>query len=386
MIFHAVSNRIAAQFMAFVFAMLVVTGAFFFVADAFSREHFGRERLQRQVQGLLGRTDLLEGMPPLSPFQRERVRIVGPAGESLFSGALYESIPFQSGSELFVKVVGDDARYQILTVPVERGGSLVGYVQVAEREPYDDLTTRVALFLLVSGAISGLTFGVGLFFARRSLKPAEEMFQRLEQFTQDASHELRTPLTAVGTSLDLALRTPDNRAEILAAKRDLKEVTVLVERLLELARLDSFVLHSETTDLSVIVREAAARHQAEAEAKGVSLQATLPEAMQVQGDAALLRQAVSNLVANAIKFNVPGGKVFIELTSSELAVRDTGRGIPAQALPRVFDRFFQADASRSAREGLGLGLALVKRIVELHGWSIRAESEEGSGASFIVSF
>lgn len=385
MIFRAVSKQIAAQFMAFVFAMLVVTGAFFFVVDAFSRDHFGRQRLERQVAGLLDRPDLLQAMPALPPFQRDRVRIVSPAGESVFAGAFYENIPFQTGAELFVTATGGDGRYQILTVPVERGGMLVGYVQVADREPYDDVPLRVLLFLLVSGAISGLTFGVGLFFARRSLKPAEEMFQRLEQFTQDASHELRTPLTAVGTSLDLALRTADNRAEILAAKKDLKEVAVLIDRLLELARLDSFVLHSEQIDLSTLVRETAERHRAEAVAKEVTLELRLADDVSIQGDAALIRQAVSNLVANAIKFNVPGGKVEVDLTPKALAVRDTGRGISAGALPRIFDRFFQVDESRSAREGLGLGLALVKRIVDLHGWSIRAESEEGKGAAFIVS-
>ncbi len=388
MIFRTVSNRIAAQFMAFVFAMLVVTGAFFFAADAFSREHFGRQRLERQVSALLERADLWQGLPPLPPFQRDRVRIVGADGQSLFSGAFYEGIPFQfqSGDTLFMTVAGGDGRYQMLTVPVERGGVLKGYVQVADREPYDDLPTRIFLFLLVSGAISGLTFGVGLFFARRSLRPAEEMFLRLEQFTQDASHELRTPLTAIGTSLDLALRTPNNRDEILAAKKDLKEMAALVERLLELARLDSFVLHAERVDLTALVREAAERHRADATAKGVTLELRLADNVLLSGDAALIRQVVSNLIANAIKFNVSGGRVEVELMANGLTVRDTGRGIPAVALPRVFDRFFQVDDSRSSRQGLGLGLALVKRIVELHGWSVHVESDEGKGTAFIISF
>lgn len=383
MMFHDISHRIAAQFTAFVFVLLLVTGAIFFVADMADRGRQGQDRLLRQLRPVLEHQQVFGTIPPLPPFQRERLRIADSDGKVLFSGTFFEGLPFTPGEGLSV-VVNSGEEYGILTVPFSREGTIVGYLQIVDRQPPEMLLRRVVIFLIVSVGISGLTYLVGLFFARRSLRPAERMMQRLEQFTQDASHELRTPLTAVSTSLDLALLSPDNHAEIRAAKDGLKEMSLLVERLLELARLDSFAFHPEFVQLDAIVRDVVEKQRPLVEAKGLLL--TLrDEPVTVRGDAALLRQVAMNLIGNAVKFTNQG-TVAVELSERAFVVRDTGRGISAQALPHVFDRFYQEDASRDrTQKGLGLGLALAKRIVDLHGWSIDVESEEGKGTVFTVS-
>jgi signal transduction histidine kinase len=281
----------------------------------------------------------------------------------------------------------EEDHYQLLTTEVRQGEKILGFLQVAElsRVQAGELTPRAILYLIVSAAISLLTFFVGLFFARSSLKPAEQMMERLEQFTQDASHELRTPIAALSSSLDLALRSGKHKEGIESAKEDVTQVSILVERLLELARLDKFVLQREEVDLSVLTETVIERHRGLVDGN-VIIKSEVLSGVTVSGDPALLRQVIGNLLSNAIKFSKAGmGTITVRLTKDKLSVEDEGVGITKEDLPHIFDRFFQAEDSRS-NGGLGLGLALVKRIVDLHGWKIGVKSKEGEGTTFTVRF
>lgn len=385
-IFRRIGYAIALQFTAFVFGLLLVTGTVFLAADVYHRNRETRMRLERQLVQILDRPERFDTAPALPAYQRERIRITDASGVTLFSGTLYDDIPFSPRREIMTVERGRES-YDILTAPFTQDGVVVGYLQVADRSPPDDLEARVLLFLLVSAGISGLTFGVGLFFARRSLRPAEQMVRRLEQFTSDASHELRTPLTAIGTSLDLALRKVDNKDLIAAAKRDLKDMGTLVERLLELARLDAFAIKKERVDMSTLVKDVVAKHEAAAKEKNVVIATVIASGVALDADAALARQVISNIVANAIKFNKAGGSVTVTLTKSALTVVDTGRGIAQESIGKIFDRFFQEDDARTAgNRGLGLGLALGKRIADLHGWTLSVRSNVGKGSEFTVKF
>ena len=133
-----------------------------------------------------------------------------------------------------------------------------------------------------------------------------------------------------------------------------------------------------------LVNETIEKYHRIGEEKGVRIDTAIMDNVKVRGDAALLKQVVSNLLLNAIKFNTPSGTVKVTLTQRELSIRDTGIGISAEDLPNIFQRFFQAENSR-AKEGFGLGLALSRRIIELHGWSIRVESTLGKGTTFRVA-
>ncbi len=282
-------------------------------------------------------------------------------------------------------VLGND-RYSVLTTIMERNGKPIGYMQIAEiaRFQAGELRLRVMLYLIVSTVISALTFGVGLFFARRSLKPAEQMVQRLEQFTQDASHELRTPIAALTSSLDLALKSKKYEEGIKSAKDDVKQIAILVERLLELARADSLLLNKETIDLSGLIETVVERHRSSAKEALVTVNTAIERGISVKGDVSLVQQILSNLLSNAVKFRKKeGGTVIVTLTKDALTVADDGIGIAPDVLPHIFDRFYQADTSR-AKGGYGLGLALVKRIVELHGWTVSVSSKQNEGASFRI--
>lgn len=389
-IFRRIGYVIALQFTAFVFGLLLVTGTVFLTADVYQRHRETRARLELQLLRILDRPERFDTVPALPAYQRERIRITDASGGTLFSGTLYEDIPFSPRREIMTVERGRES-YDILTAPFTQDGVIVGYLQVADRSPPDDLETRVLLFLLVSAGISGLTFGVGLFFARRSLRPAEQMVRRLEQFTSDASHELRTPLTAISTSLDLALQKADNKDLIATAKRDLKDMGSLVERLLELARLDAFALKAERVDMSALVKDVVTKHEPAAKERQVVIATVIAtviaSGVAIDADAALARQVVSNLVANAIKFNKPGGSVTVTLTKNALTVVDTGKGIAQESIEKIFDRFFQEDDARSTgNRGLGLGLALAKRIADLHGWTLSVRSKVGKGSEFTLRF
>lgn len=387
--FRRISHTIALQFTAFVFLLLLANGILFLAADVGNSQREMNGRLFRTAHAILesaqfGSLDFPHFLPP--PL-RERVRIADVNGEILYGGGLFENVPFNRDAGVAAAVVQNE-RYAVLTVPIEQGDDVTGYLQVAELErlPVGGLPVRALIYLLVSIGISALTFVVGQFFARKSLVPAERAMQRLEQFTQDASHELRTPLATLSSSLDLALKTKQYREGIESAKNDLKEVSVLVERLLELARLDQLVLALEPTDLTDLVTTTVDRHAAAALEKRVTLTKDLTPDVMLHADAALLRQLLSNLLANAVKFSKSdGGTVTVRLTNERLSVTDTGIGIPAAELKRIFDRFYQIETSRS-NDGFGLGLALVKRIADLHKWSVGVQSTEGSGTTFTVYF
>ena len=145
--------------------------------------------------------------------------------------------------------------YRVYQVPLGGARAPALYLQIARPERIDlhELPGEVMLFGIVAIVVTSLTFVFGLLFAKRSLAPAEAMFGRLRQFTHDASHELRTPLAAVGSSLDLALKTGDYEREIRAAKSELKQGSRLIERLLQLAELDELALSPAPVDMSALV-------------------------------------------------------------------------------------------------------------------------------------
>lgn len=388
-IFRRISYRIALQFTAFVFVLLLINGAVFLAVDFKNAERQSHTRIVRLAQFVIDQAEsgpvaLAERLPPVT---RDRVRIVHHDGSLVYGGAFFSDIPFVPKAG-FVNMTIDNDDYTILTQTINHSGELVGYLQVAdlERLQMGDLPLRAFLYLVVSAAISALTFFVGLFFARSSLLPAEQMFERLEQFTQDASHELRTPIAALSSSLDLALRSKQYREGIVSAKEDLQEVSLITERLLELAVLDKFTVAREPVDLSLLLETSVEKIRALAAEKSVTIATEIAPLIQVRGDASLVRQVVSNLLSNAIKFSKSGGgTIRVTLTKKLLSIEDAGIGIAASSLPHIFDRFYQAETSRS-KDGYGLGLALVKRIVDLHGWRIGVKSEEGKGTTFTIRF
>ena len=213
------------------------------------------------------------------------------------------------------------------------------------------------------------------------------------RFTADASHELRSPLAAMRSAIEVALQRPrdaDAYRDVLATLGERADrLAALVNGLLLLARADAgqVELRPEPLDLASLAADVAELFRPLAEERGIALACDLPAPVPVVGDRPRLRQLVTNLVDNAIKFTEPGGSVTLRAARHDgralLEVADTGAGIPADRLPHVFDRFYQADPARSS-EGAGLGLSIGRWIAEAHGGAIRAESLPGRGSTFTV--
>jgi signal transduction histidine kinase len=210
-----------------------------------------------------------------------------------------------------------------------------------------------------------------------------------------ASHELRAPLNAILGWANILQSGAADAATVerglATIERNARNEARLIEDLVDVSSMatGSLTIAPQRVDLASIVRAASDSIRPAAAKRCVDLRVALEPAM-VSGDQARLQQVVSNLLTNAVKFTPEGGHVEVRLRrmadDAELCVRDTGRGIRPEFLPHVFDRFRQEEADERGRHGgLGLGLAITRHIVELHGGEIRAASEGvGRGASFTV--
>ena len=226
------------------------------------------------------------------------------------------------------------------------------------------------------------------------LASIEESARTQQRFVADASHELRAPLTAIGGNLELLRRQPDmpdaERTEVLGeVEREAQRLTRMVADLLALARADTGAdIQRQPVDLDAVVLETfqAARPLAH----GQDLRLDPFEPVRARGDADRLRQLVLILLDNAIKYTPPGGRIGLGLrqcdNQAEIVVCDSGVGIPAEALPHVFERFYRADPARGRDPGgTGLGLPIARWIVEQHGGTIAIASQLGQGTTVTVT-
>lgn len=216
------------------------------------------------------------------------------------------------------------------------------------------------------------------------------------ELVANVSHDLRTPLASLHGYLETLLMKGENigpeerRRYLQIASGHSEHLAKLVEELFELAKLDSYdaVLHSEAFSLSELAQDAVIKYQLMAKRRGVTLSAGLGEgAPFAQGDIGLMQRVLDNLIENAIRHTPAGGQVIVSVTPSgdhvRLEVRDTGCGIAPEEIPHIFDRFYRLQKSRATGGGhAGLGLAIARRILELHGSDIATHSELNVGTTF----
>ncbi|AUX43942.1 histidine kinase [Sorangium cellulosum] len=230
---------------------------------------------------------------------------------------------------------------------------------------------------------------------RAARDEAERVSRVKDDFVATLSHELRSPLNAIlGWARILRTRAPDPQAMargLDVIERNARLLADMVSELLDMSRIVSGKLRLDVqqVDLPAVVQGAIESIKLAAEAKGLTVVSRVdPEAATLRGDPARLQQVVWNLLSNAVKFTPAGGRIDIALRRAgehaELSVTDTGAGIAPQFLPHLFERFRQADASSTRKYGgLGIGLSIVKHLVELHGGTVAVASEgEGKGATF----
>ena len=220
----------------------------------------------------------------------------------------------------------------------------------------------------------------------------EQSFLQLSQFSADLAHELRTPISNLRGELEVALSRPrsdDSYREVLgSALEECSRISRIIQSLLFLARAE-MVRHPpalETLDLCTEISTVLEFYQPMAVEAGLSLTVHAQPGIQIQFDRILLQQALGNLVANAIAHTAAGGQIIVEVAGNPeqlvIRIRDTGQGIAPEHLPHVFGRFYRADRARSHVSGnLGLGLAVVRAIMDLHGGRVAIESRQGQGTT-----
>jgi heavy metal sensor kinase len=227
----------------------------------------------------------------------------------------------------------------------------------------------------------------------RMIARLDEAFQNSKRFVADASHDLRTPLTILRGELESfaadSRLTAEMRDRVGSMLEEAMLLSKIVEQLFLLSRLDAGEARAEWTcfDLAELAQTTASQMSLLAEDKGISISCDTDQPIRVEGDRVRLKQVVVNLLDNAIKYTPEKGAVQLRVRGlngqAVLEVIDNGMGIPAEALPHIFERFYRVDKTRSGEsESAGLGLAIVKSICAAHGAEVEAQSGVGRGSCF----
>lgn len=327
-----------------------------------------------------------------------------------------------------------------VTQRVQVGRQVLGYLRVSH--PWFEVTKPSRQLILDLSLGTGLMVvaiaAIGWFLSGLAMEPVQASYQRLKQFTADASHELRNPIATIQTNVQVALSDPDpdpqqQQQQLRVVERLTRRLGRLVDDLLFLARQDSGMVQPRRVDvaLDALLIDVVEEQQAIALEKGIDLSFDLiePDAkvlegrsenwgrstakdnsrchepFTIQGDRDQLARLFTNLVGNAVQYTPIGGAIEVELQQHlgrnnlaylQVKVRDSGIGIPEEALPHLFDRFYRVDPARTHGKdsmrigsatsgGSGLGLAIAQAIVENHQGQITVESKVDHGTTFTVS-
>jgi signal transduction histidine kinase len=292
------------------------------------------------------------------------------------------------------------------------------------------------VFAVVTLAVLGLGLAGGAFWARRFLRPVKDLVRRLRSIQEtgrmderlptrqtgdeldeltgqlnallatieslvnrmrgsldDVAHDLRTPLTRLRGAAEIALRSnadaETSRQALADCLEQAEQTLIMLNAMMDVAEAEAgtMKLERESVDVAALVQTTLGLYEHVAEEEGVAIHTQVAEGLRVWADGKRLRQALANLLDNAIKYNRRGGSVHIEAerrgTDVALTVRDTGIGIAPEELPRIWDRLYRGDASRPHR-GLGLGLSLVRAVAVAHKGTVEARSEPGQGSALEI--
>ncbi|MBP2630752.1 MAG: putative OmpR family two-component system sensor histidine kinase [Firmicutes bacterium] len=285
-------------------------------------------------------------------------------------------------------------------MPIMSNGDKVGMIFVGR-----DVTAiyrgqqKATIFLAGFSMIALLLATIaGHIMAGRTIIPIKIAYEKQRQFTADASHELRTPLSVVMSSVDVLQNDPSQTSPFIKQviedmKDETKRMAKLVADLLAIARNDSYgiTISKQKFDVIEVIEQVIRKMHPLAQAKNIKLYFAKQPMLEFYADMERIKQLLLILVDNAIKYTPENGVVTIKLGHSndgkkvKLMITDTGIGIPKEDQKHIFDRFYRVDKARSRESGgAGLGLAIAKGIVELHGGELSIESNVGNGSTFSV--
>lgn len=365
-----------------------------------------------------------------------------PVEERGSPGLVKKAIPFLKGIQFFKTATyrtfkDSDTAYRLYIVPLN-GDSASSFLVIGRTTEEISVVLNNFFFILSTISLGVLLLSGlgGIFLTSRFLRPLERMrktaetigandlsqripientdelsrlalafnnmierlesaFKRQKQFTSDASHELRTPLAVIQAESSLALRKKrrpeEYRQTIQTVLKESQQMRSIIEKLLYLARLDqgTTMYRFEKVDIKDLVVDGVREMESLILEKRITLSCSAKNSVFVRGDATALRQVVTNILQNAIRYTEPGGRIGVSVEDSEdegrILFADTGIGIDEEHIPHIFDRFYRVDAARTDRDGgSGLGLSICKEIISLHEGTITVHSKLGQGSTFTV--
>lgn len=278
-------------------------------------------------------------------------------------------------------------------------GALIGFLQVqVSMKQRDEALKEIIMTMVALTPFLALAVAIcGSWFAGNAVRPVEDTLSLLRQFVADAAHEINTPITVIEASLqtlsaDMSEEDESaNRHVLQIIERATGRMKALGRSLILLSRMESsdYKLPVERLTLASIVEPVYEECQQLAKAKGVTLHCQPVPPVSLMGSRESLERMLLNLLSNAVNYTEAGGNVYLKFTTSEadfrIIVQDEGIGIPEESIGKVFERFYRVDRSRSREAGgFGIGLSLVKAIVQRHQGEIELTSEVGKGSCFSV--
>ena len=304
----------------------------------------------------------------------------------LFSVIIYQITYSEVSSRLESLQLGIQEQSELLLTPLE-----IRSLRAAQAH---EAQINLLVGLLYANLLILFAGGVGSYMlARRTLAPIEEALEAQSRFTSDASHELRTPLAIMKAELEVALRdkkmsSSDMRELLESNLEEVDKLTQLSHLLLQLSRLDYTALKMERINLSDTIATLTQR----LDKTGDRFSLTMPKKpIDIEGNQASIEELLRILLDNAIKYSPPNSNITVDIKRKSakaiVSITNSGRGIAPEALPYIFDRFYRADTSRteSAKNGYGLGLAIAKKIVEIHNGDLSASSEVDGDTTLTVA-
>jgi len=318
------------------------------------------------------------------------------------NGNLDEEHGAKGNAKLFLKtteVESASGRMRSRSVPLVQDGRVFGYLQVQIPTTQRDVSVDKFVFtklLLGPFFLLGLALA-GYLVSGKAVKPVEDAYRVLKMFVQDAGHELKTPVATIQLTAENLAEDVKGDAEksesVAIILRNAERMSRLVSDMLTLAKMEVARSNVKLSRISLkpVIERAQEEFAPRFEMAGKKLEVQITDDTPVYGDSESLYHLFSNLIENALKYSETGASVKVGLRNKNgltcLTVEDTGLGIPKEAIPRLFDRFYRVDRQAArAKGGTGLGLSIVKAIADIHDAIIDVSSIEGKGTTFTVNF
>ncbi len=276
----------------------------------------------------------------------------------------------------------NENRYFFIDTPITKNIGAVFFTE--SRMTRESVLLDILIYLCGAILLSLWIYFISSRFVDRTLSPVEKSMNEMEQFVHNAGHELKTPIAVIKSSLELTRLKKNYDEGIDESIHELDRMNGLIQALIRLSTLEN-VDSSENVDIKEVCEKLQKHSQEKLDLRHISLNIICKKPLQVQANREYTEILLGNLLSNAIKYNHDWGSIVITIDEKSIAIEDTGIGIAAENIPKIFDRFYQEWEARD-ENSFGIGLSLVERIASLYKWTIAVESTKDVGTKITIKF